>query len=132
MWVAGIEAVSMPDLTVEHLSEQRLLDAWPVLEMAAAEVIPSWWLHEAADLFRRGGGVLVVRGSDGIVHGLATYEPQAAGRRNRVLAIPRLVTFELSLKQPARHALLNALDLLAYALGCTEVALPLQAAGRHA
>lgn len=111
----------MPDLTVEHLSDQRLLDAWPLLASGATERISQWWENESAALIRRGGGVLVVRAADGIVCGLATYEPLDCQGRRGVLAVERLITFELSMKQPARKRLLGALDLVARSLGCTDV-----------
>jgi hypothetical protein len=117
----------MPDLTVEHLDKHRLLDAWPILEMASAERVPLWWEHEAGELLRRGGGVLVVRASDGFIHGLASYEPVDGPSGRRLLAVDRLTTFELSLKQHVRRALLHSLDLLAVALGCADVVLPLPA-----
>jgi hypothetical protein len=125
--MVGINRESaMLDLTVEHLGEQRLLDAWPILEMTATELIPHWWQHEATELIRRGGGVLVARASDGLIYGLATYEPMRCSRRKRVLAVQRLITFELSRRHPARQSLLHALDLLAVTLDCSEMALPVR------
>ena len=117
---------TLPDLKVEHLAKERLLDVWPVLAIGAGEQVPTWWEHEANELHRRGGGVLVARRSDGLVQGLATYEPVDRPKGSRVLAVERLITFELSLRKPVRNTLLRSLDLLADALRCTSVALPLE------
>lgn len=111
----------MPDLTVEHLSKQRLSEAWPLLVTGAVGCIPTWWANESAALIHRGGGVLVARASDGLIHGLATYEPLAGTGHKRVLAVDSLITVELNTKQPTRKQLLRELDLLAQSLGCTNV-----------
>lgn len=115
----------MPVLTVEQLTEQRLHDAWPILAIPSAAPPPRWWAQEVADLIRGGGGVLVARPADGLVHGLATYEPLDGPRGERVLAVLRLITVELSMKQPVRQELLRTLERVADALGCRAMALPL-------
>lgn len=117
----------MSIFTIEHLGEEMLLDAWPVLRSTGAEPIADWWTNEAHDLMRRGGGVLAARAPDGSVHGVATYECVHRMRAGSVLAVDRLVTFELNRKQPVRTALREALHLIAAAFSCSAVALPLPA-----
>ena len=112
------------DLTLERLSEQHLLDAWPLIELGATDLVSDWWRHEAAQLLRQGGGVLVARRPDGLVHGLATYRPLHRPGGDTVLAVTRLITFELSRKRPVRKALLQALDRVASQLRCSALALP--------
>jgi hypothetical protein len=115
----------MPAFTIEHLDEHKLLDAWPILRSAGAEPLPDWWENEALELMERGGGVLAARAPDGSVHGVATYECVHRPSAGSVLAVDRLVTFELNRKEPVKEALREALHRIASAFCCTCVALPL-------
>ena len=119
----------MPELTIEHLDEQKLLDAWPLLRSAGVESLPDWWENEASALMDRGGGVLAARAADGSVHGVATYECVHRPRTGSVLAVDRLVTFELNRKEPVKEALGGALHMIASAFCCSAIALPLPAKG---
>jgi hypothetical protein len=116
----------MPAFAIEHLDEQKLLDAWPLLPSTNAEPLPTWWENEALELMGRGGGVLAARAGDGCVHGVATYECVHRPRAGRVLAVDRLVTFELK-REPVKQALCDALYVIAAAFCCSAVALPLPA-----
>jgi hypothetical protein len=119
----------MPAFTIEHLDESRLLDAWPVLRAAGAEPLPDWWEIEALELMQRGGGVLAARAPDGSVHGVATYECVHRPRAGSMLAVDRLMTFELNRKEPVKAALCEAIYRIAAAFCCSSVALPLPAKG---
>lgn len=110
---------------IEHLGEDRLAEAWPVVCMAHSHANAEWWVSEAASLIERGGGVLAARGPDGAVHGVATYEVARKAPLGRVLVVDTLITFELSRRAPARHALYEALELLASAFDCRNIVLPL-------
>lgn len=114
-----------PALTLERLREHQLLDAWPLIGLAMAYPVRDWWTHEAAELLRQGGGVLVARRPDGLVHGLATYRRSSPSKEQHILTVTHLITVELSRKQPVRQALLRALDALAIELRCSSMALPL-------
>jgi len=119
----------MPAFTIEHLDTGKLLDAWPVLRSAGAEPLPDWWETEALYLMERGGGVLVARAPDGSVHGVATYECVHRPGAGSVLAVDRLVTFELNRKEPVKEALCEAIRRMASVFRCSAVALPLPAKG---
>jgi hypothetical protein len=119
----------MPAFTIEHLNEQKLLEAWPVVRSTGADALPDWWENEALDLMSRGGGVLAARAPDGSVHGVATYECVHRPRAGSVLAVDRLVTFELNRKEPVKEALGRALHMIASAFCCSTIALPLAAKG---
>jgi hypothetical protein len=119
----------MPVFTIEHLDEHRLLDAWPILRSTGLEPLPDWWENEALELMGRGGGVLAARAVDGSVHGVATYECIHRPRAGCVLAVDRLVTFELNRKEPVKEALCEAIHRIASAFCCTCVALPLPTKG---
>jgi hypothetical protein len=108
----------MPHFTVEHLRDDQLAEAGPVLRLSSSEFMPEWWESEARALIGRGGGVLVARTLDGSIHGLATYEVVKQPHAGRVLSVPRLVSFELSRKQPAKCALTGALQRIAAAFEC--------------
>jgi hypothetical protein len=113
----------MPNFAIEHLSADQLSEAWPILHATRAEPVAQWWENDAKDLIRRGGGVLVARAADGRIRGLATYESVERPHEGRLLEVGKLITFELSRKEPIRHALCKALDLLALAGGLNGVAL---------
>ena len=97
--------------------------------MSHSHASAEWWLTEAAALIERGGGILAARAPDGSVHGVATYEVARKGLLGRVLAVDTLITFELSRRAPARHALHEALELLANAFDCRSVVVPLPSRG---
>ena len=114
---------------IEHLSEDRLAEAWPVVSRSHSHANTDWWVAEASALIGRGGGVLAACAPDGAIHGVATYEIVRKGPLGRVLAVGILTTFELSRRAPARHALCDALDLLGHAFDCRSVVLPLPSKG---
>jgi hypothetical protein len=119
----------MAQFTIEHLSEDLLLDAWPVVRMGHSHANGDWWLSEATVLNGRGGGILAARAPDGTIHGVATYEVAKKALLGRVLAVDTLITFELSRRAPARHALSDALELLGHAFDCRSIVLPLPSKG---
>ena len=119
----------MAQFAIEHLTEDRLPEAWPVVCMSHLHASAEWWISEASALIGRGGGVLAARAPDGTIHGVATYEVAKKGVLGRVLDVGTLVTFELSRRAPARHALCDALDLLGHAFDCRSVVLPLPSKG---
>lgn len=119
----------MPIFSIEHLGADRLADAWPVVCMSHPHSRADWWNSEAEALIDRGGGILAARGPDGAIHGVATYEVARKALLGRVLAVDTFITFELSRRAPARHALCDALDLLAHAFDCRIVLLPLPSRG---
>lgn len=116
--------------TIEHLSPDRLFEAWPVACMSRSHANADWWICAAAALIERGGGILAVRGPDGTIHGVATYEVARRAHVGRVLAVDMLTTFELSRRAPARQAICEALELLGHAFDCRRVILPLPSRGR--
>ena len=123
----------MARFAIEHLSGDQLLEAWPVVRLAQAHANCDWWMSDAAALIERGGGILVARAPDGNIHGIATYAVARKPLLGRVLAVDTLVSFELSRRAPARHALYEALELLANAFDCRSIVLPLPSKGhvRH-
>lgn len=119
----------MPQFAIEHLSEDRLAEAWPVVRQSHSHANADWWISEGSALIERGGGILAARGPDGTIHGIATYEVSRKALLGRVLAVDALIAFELSRRAPVRHALCNALELLASAFDCRSIVLPLPSKG---
>ena len=119
----------MAQFAIEHLSEDRLAEAWPVVRQSHSRANSDWWILEAATLIEHGGGVLAARGPDGSIHGVATYRVARKALVGRVLAVDTLITFELSRRAPARQTLVEALELLASAFDCRSVVLPLPSRG---
>lgn len=119
----------MPQFAIEHLSESRLAEAWTVVRMSHSLANVDWWISEGTALILRGGGILAARGPDGAIHGVGTYEVVRKALLGRVLAVDTLITFELSRRAPVRHALCDALELLASAFDCRSIVLPLSSKG---
>ena len=119
----------MPRFTIEQLSGDRFSEAWPVVRASHSHANADWWISEASALAGRGGGILVARAPDGTIHGVATYELVRRTLLGRVLAVDTLIAFELSRRAPARHALCEALGLLASNFDCRSMVLPLPAKG---
>lgn len=119
----------MTGFGIKHLSDDELLEAWPVARMSDAHANSDWWVNEAAGLIERGGGVLAARAPDGNIHGVATYEVAKQALLGRVLTVNTLITLELSHRAPARRALYKALEELAGAFDCRSIVLPLPSTG---
>jgi hypothetical protein len=123
----------MPQFAIEHLSESQLEEAWPVVRMSRSHAFCDWWVSESVALIARGGGILALRAPDHAIHGIATYEVARKARLGRVLLVDTLVAFELNGRAPVRHALCDALELLASAFNCRSIVLPIPSKGhiRH-
>jgi hypothetical protein len=119
----------MGQFAIEHLSEDRLAEAWPVIQQSHSHANAGWWISEGTALLERGGGILAARASDGTVHGVATYEVARKGLLGRVLEVDLLIAFELSRRAPVRHALCDALEILTSAFDCRSIVLPLPSKG---
>lgn len=117
----------MQHFTIEHLPEDQLAEAAALVRMAIGNCNPEWWEAGVRELISRGGGVLAARAGDRSVHGVATYEVIKRRHTGPVLAVETLASFDLSRKQPAKQALVKALDLISAAFGCRAIALPLPA-----
>ena len=113
---------------IEALNTQGLHDAWPLVRSSGVYANEDWWTAEACDVIRGGGGVLVARAADGCVHAVTSFQP-VNGESERTLAVKRLITLELTSNEPARTALLGALERIATKLECSYLLLPL--AGKH-
>jgi hypothetical protein len=120
---------AMAQFAIEHLSQDRLAEAWAVVRHSHSHANQQWWIAEGSALIERGGGILAARGRDGALYGLATYEVARKALLGRVLAVDTLISFELSRRAPVRHALCDALELLASAFDCRSIVLPLPSKG---
>ena len=119
----------MAQFAIEHLSENELLEAWPVVQQSHSHATAGWWISEGKALIERGGGILAARAPDGKIYGVATYEVARKALLGRVLAVDTLIAFELSRRAPVRHALCDAIELLASAFDCRSIVLPLPSKG---
>jgi hypothetical protein len=115
----------MRRFAIDHLNPDQLREAWPVVRMSDSLANCDWWMSEAAQLIERGGVILAARATDGNIYGVATYAVAKKPLVGRVLTVGTLITFELSRRAPARHALHEALELLANAFDCRSIVLPL-------
>lgn len=114
----------MPQFSVEHLHGENLAEAAALIRVGGAESVPGLWEIDARTMLGRGGGVLVARGADNSVHGVATYEVIKRPRTGRVLAVATLFSIDLSRKQPAKRALVETLEQISAAFGCSALAFP--------
>jgi len=119
----------MAQFTIEYLTKVQLPEAWPVVSMAHSHANADWWVAEGSALVERGGGILAARAPDGTIHGIATYEVARKPLLGRVLSVDTFITFELSRRAPARHALCEALELLGNVFDCRSIVLPLPSKG---
>ena len=110
--------------SVEALGIHKLAEAWGLVRSSGSYANEDWWISEAADLIKHGGGVLAARATDGKLHGVATFQ-QPRRPTEETLVVPILVTFELNRSAPARTALLYSLKRIATKLSCTHMLLPL-------
>lgn len=109
----------MQRLRVEQLSEWQLAEAGPLVQLGAHPCRS--WERDARALIARGGGVLGARAADGLLHGVATYEVIIGDEVERLLAVERLVSFELSGRQPVKRQLLEALARISQSFDCVAV-----------
>ena len=114
----------MAEFTVHALEPRELGEAWPIVRSGPYPNV-DWWLSEAAELIRNGGGVLVARARDGRIYAVAAFDATAHLATERVLTIRLLISFELSLSAPARGALLKSLQRIASRLECRHIVAPL-------
>src|SRR3712207_2905070 len=106
------------DLSIAQLPREKLPLAWPLARTAASMLSLASWLARMGELFERGGGVLAVEAQDGLIRGIAAYEPVQKPRAKRVFQVDTLVTFELNRRAPVEQALCAALDRLVLDFGC--------------
>src|SRR5678815_5450501 len=112
-------------MCIRDRKKDELAAAWPIVRSSNLHANLDWWLTAGAELIAGDGGVLVALAQDGTIHGVATFKAPDNPARDNALVIPMLITFELSSRAPARHALVKVLERIATKLECTHVALPL-------
>lgn len=109
----------MQRLRVEQLSHDQFAEAGAIMQLGATRC--SSWERDARALIARGGGVLGARAADGLLHGVATYEVIVGEDVERLLAVERLISLELSGRQPVKRQLLEALERISEAFHCAGV-----------
>lgn len=114
----------MRQITIEQLDKGQLVEAWPLVRMAATHTSADWWIGDATLLMERGGGILAARAPGGAIHGIATYEVARKYGFGRVLAVSTLLAFELSGRAPVKRMLCDSLKAIAAAFGCDDVVAP--------
>lgn len=119
----------MPDLHIAELQLDQLALAWPLASRGASAGNLGSWLARMGELIERGGGILAARAEDGLIHGIAVYEPVGRPRAQRVLQVDTLVTFELSRRAPVEHALCQALNRLVRDFPCDCLAIAAKNSG---
>jgi len=117
----------MPDLKVGCLEEAELDRALPLVRLVAPQVTPKSWRRQATDAFDRGGGVIAVTAEDGLIHGVALFQPRQMLRLGKVLQVDDLITMEMSRKAPVHELLINTLTHLARSLECQSLAMSIPA-----
>ena len=113
----------MLHLLVRELTAEEVTNVWPLAQTGPCNHSLLGWKYQVREAIRRGGGVVGAIAEDGIVHGVATYEPVTSIRAGKILRVHTLASFELSRRAPVRQALLGELDRLADSLGCPAVTL---------
>lgn len=110
-------------LSVRHLREDQFDAVYPLVRTAAPKLSPDDWRHFARRLAAGDGGILAVAAGDGPPYGVAVYRVDYSLRHGRTLEVELIVTFELNRQAPARAALCQMLEMVAYAKDCETLML---------
>lgn len=105
--------------SVSELDRAATAAAWSLVRIARPELDGEGWQQKAQSLRLRGGGVLGLKVENGVLMGVATYEPVEEPMFGRVLQVGLLVTAEVSRKAPLRRLLMDGLRDVASRLGCS-------------
>ena len=111
----------MLHLKIRELTSDEVTNVWPLARTSPRNHSLLGWKYVVREAIRRGGGIVGAIAEDGIVHGVATYEPVLSVRAGRVLRVHTFASFELSRRAPVRQALLEELDRVADLLDCDAV-----------
>jgi hypothetical protein len=117
----------MPDLSVACLEGSHVERALPLIRLVAPQVSGEEWRDQAAGAVEKGGGVIAVSAEDGLIHGIALFQPRNMLRLGRVLQVDDVITTELNRKAPVHRLLLDTLAHLARTLECTSLAMTVPA-----
>jgi hypothetical protein len=110
-------------LAVKNLEEDQFGAVYPLVRIAAPRLSLDDWRHFARRLMSGQGGIITVSSGDGSPHGIAIYRVDYSLRHGRTLEVELIVTFELNRQAPARAALCEMLELIAYAKDCETLML---------
>lgn len=102
----------MTHFLTTQLDDDRFREALPLVRMAIPGIDERRWFAHCYQMIRLGGGVLAAATKDAALHGVASWRPEEDLRLGRVLRVEMMVAFELSLANPVRTALCDALEAL--------------------
>lgn len=115
----------MPDFTLAPLPPNRVAEAYPLVRMAHPEMSLAVW-KATAEARLANGGILALLTPGGTIQAIASWEDDPAGE---ALKVDTLVVFEFSRRAPARQAMCDGLQALAFERGKSAVHLPLGSRG---
>ncbi len=107
------------------LDDRRFAEALPLVRMAIPGIEDARWLAHCRQMARLGGGVLAAAAGDSELQGIASWRPDEDLRLGRVLRVEMMVALELSVANPVRTALCDALEALCLVHDAIGVALSL-------
>lgn len=117
----------MPTLRADCLTGPQLELALPLVRLVAPEVTMEEWRDQAQRAINLAGGVIAVFAEDGLVHGIALFQPRTMLRLGRVLQVDDLITMEMSRKAPVHRLLIDTLIHLARSLQCRSLTMAVPA-----
>lgn len=117
----------MPTLRVDCLAGPQLDLALPLVRSVAPRISLEEWRAQANDAIDHAGGVIAAFAEDGLVHGVALFQPRTMLRLGRVLQVDDLITMEMSRKAPVHRLLIDTLFHLARSLQCRSLTMAVPA-----
>jgi len=111
----------MQQFDILELDQDELDLAWPLVRASFPQLELAGWRVFAETLIDRGGGVVALSSSEGILSGVATYEAVDSDKLGRILNVETMVTAEFGGRQSARRALMQVVRAASQALDCSGV-----------
>ena len=114
--------------TAKELNAEQVAQAFPLIQSVVPHLTLEQWNgfvglvgSLASEAQRRQAGIMTIQNSRGYIHGLFSYTVEANLHHGRVLSIDNFVAFDLVDRDRAIEAMFDAMDDIAYGLGCHAI-----------
>lgn len=114
--------------TAKELTAEQVAQAFPLIQSAVPHLTLERWngfvdlvAKLASGAERRQAGIMTIQNNRGYIHGLFSYTVEASLHHGRVLSIDNFVAFDMVDRDKAIEAMFEAMDDIAYGLGCQAI-----------